>query len=53
MFQNDGTWVENSVVGVAFASLGGYRSFVVNVPSIVSAFEEIDFTCPACTCSRK
>ena len=50
LFQKLGTCVENSVVGVAFWSLGGYRSFVANVPSIVSPLDEIDRTSPACNC---
>ena len=45
--QNDGTWDENRVVGVAFESFAGYRSLVANVPWIVSLVEEIDFTWPA------
>ena len=44
LLQNVGTWVEKSVVGVAFESLGGYRSFVVNVPSTLSPVDEIDLT---------
>src|ERR1700758_176310 len=51
--QNVGTCVEKSVVCVAFGSPGGYATFVVNVPLIVSAFDEIDFTFPASTWLRK
>ena len=47
LFQNEGTWVENSVVAVALESLGGYLTLVLNVPWIVSALDEIDFTFPA------
>ena len=36
------TSVANSVVGVTFLSFGGYLSLVVNVPWIVSPFDEID-----------
>ena len=53
LFQNDGTWVANRSVGVAFASFGGYFSLVVNVPSIVLLFDVIDLTLPASSCWRK
>ena len=53
LFQNDGTWVANRSVGFAFESFGGYRSLVVNVPSIVSLFDVIDLTLPASSCWRK
>ncbi len=47
--QNDGTTVENSVVGVADLSSGGYLSLVVNVPWMLSPVEVMDLTFPACT----
>src|SRR5262249_36769457 len=50
--QKVGTSVEKSVVFVDLLPFGT-SSFLVNVPSIVSLFEEIDFTCPASTCFRK
>jgi len=53
LLQNDGTWVENRVVGVAFASVRGYLILVAKVPWIVSPLEEIDFTWPASTCWTK
>jgi hypothetical protein len=51
--QNEGTSVENSVVGVAAWPPGGYRRLVANVPWIVSPVEEIDLTWPASTWARK
>jgi len=36
LLQNDGTCVENRVVGVAVASAGGYLILVAKVPWIVS-----------------
>ncbi len=44
LFQNVGTSVANSFVGVALASVCGKRTFIVNVPWMVSPLEEIDFT---------
>src|SRR4029077_14865261 len=53
LFQNAGTWVENSVVGVAVWSVGGYRTLVVNVPWTWSPLVLIDWSCPACTSEMK
>src|SRR5580704_17719376 len=53
VFQNDGTCVANSVVGVAFSSFAGPRIFSLNVPLIAPLVEEIDETLPALSCWRK
>src|SRR6202043_2604302 len=52
-FQNDGISVANSVVGVAFLSVAGKRTFVVNVPWTVSPFVEIALPWPVWTSCRK
>src|SRR5450432_43470 len=52
-FQNVGTWVANSVVGLAVASALGYRTDALNLPSMVSPLDAIDATRPDCTAEMK
>jgi hypothetical protein len=51
LFQNDGTCVAKSVVGVEVVL--GYRTAVLNVPSTMSLLVLIDATRPASSWLRK
>src|SRR5436305_14205443 len=50
---NEGTWVENRVVGWALELLAGYLTAWRKVPWMESPVEEMSLTLPLCTWLRK